>query len=196
MKEGLLEIGDCQLWCVENKEGAQRDVILLHGAKFSAATWQEVGTLDVLSQTGYPVHALDMPGYGQSKPCPSPPVELLHEYITRRKFNAPILIGPSMGGSICLDYYFTWPDTVGGLVLVGAVGLEKHRDRFAELKAPCLLVWGENDTISPLSGARFIEQRIPAAELVVLEKASHPCYLDQPDKWHQSLLAFFNGNAF
>ena len=114
MKEGLLEIGGCQLWCVENKEGPQRDVILLHGAKFSAATWQELGTLDVLSQAGYPVHALDMPGYGQSKPCPSRPVELLHEYIMREKFNAPILIGPSMGGSICLDYYFTWPDTVGG----------------------------------------------------------------------------------
>lgn len=196
MKERWINIGGCQLWRVENQEGSQRDILLLHGAKFSAATWQEIGTLDVLSQAGYRVHALDMPGYGKSPSCPASPVELLHDYITREKLNAPILIGPSMGGSICLDYYFSWPATVGGLVLVGAVGLEKHWDRFADLKAPCLLVWGENDSISPLSGARFIEQRIPAAELVVLEKAPHPCYLDQPDKWHQSLLAFLKGNAF
>lgn len=31
---------------------------------------------------------------------------------------------------------------------------------------------------------------IPDAELVMLEGARHPCYLDQPNEWHERLLAF------
>lgn len=101
-----------------------------------------------------------------------------------------------MGGSICLDYYFTWKDTVSSLILVGTVGIQKHRDRFRSINVPCLLIWGENDTISPLTCARFLKQEIPVAKLVVLENASHPCYLDQPEQWHRSLAAFLHGNAF
>jgi abhydrolase domain-containing protein 14 len=94
-----------------------------------------------------------------------------------------------------LDYYFTWLDTVGGLVLVGSVGIDRHRDDFQNLKLPCLLVWGEKDTISPLSGAHFLEKTIPKVKLVVLDGAPHPCYLDQTDKWHQSLITFLKEDA-
>jgi abhydrolase domain-containing protein 14 len=190
MQESFVKIGDCSLWCVQDRSADGRDIILLHGAKFSAATWQEIGTLDVLVEAGYRVHALDMPGFGKSGPCPASPAELIHEFMLQENLVSPILIGPSMGGGICLDYYFTWPDTVSGMILVGTVGIDRHRDNFGNLKVPCLLVWGENDAISPISGARFLEQTIPGAKLVVLEKASHPCYLDQPDLWHKSLTAF------
>jgi abhydrolase domain-containing protein 14 len=190
MKERFVKAGDCLLWCLEEQVGDRKDIILLHGAKFSAATWQELGTLRVLSQAGYRVHALDMPGFGKSKPCSASPVDLIRDFTLQEKLNSPILIGPSMGGRICLDFYFTWPEAVGGLILVGSVGIEQHRAQFAGLKVPCLLVWGENDAISPLSGARFLEKTIPDAKLVVLAKASHPCYLDQPDQWHQSLISF------
>jgi len=55
-----------------------------------------------------------------------------------------------------------------------------------------LLVWGEKDAVSPLANARFLQQEIPDAELVVLKNAPHPCYLEQPDAWHQSLTAFLS----
>ena len=196
MNERQVIIDDCSLYCMEDKAGSQKDIILLHGAKFSAATWQKIGTLDVLSEAGYRVHALDMPGFGKSTPCSASPIQLLHSFILQERINSPVLIGPSMGGSICLDYYFTWPETVGGLVLAGTVGIQKHRDQFRGINVPCLLVWGENDTVSPSSGARFLEQEIPIAQLVVLENAAHPCYLDQPDQWHRSLAAFLSENAF
>lgn len=196
MIERQIKINDCSLYCMQNKSGSKTDIILLHGAKFSAATWQKIGTLDVISDAGYRVHAMDVPGFGKSGPCSASPVKILHDFILQGQISSPVLIGPSMGGSICLDYYFTWPETVGGLVLVGTVGIQKYRSRFRGINVPCLLVWGGNDTISPLSGARFLQQEIPVADPVVLVNAPHPCYLDQPDQWHRALLEFLSENDF
>jgi pimeloyl-ACP methyl ester carboxylesterase len=47
------------------------------------------------------------------------------------------------------------------------------------IKAPTLLVWGAEDTDTPLSAAREMERLIPDAGLVVLEGAGHYSYLDQ-----------------
>jgi pimeloyl-ACP methyl ester carboxylesterase len=196
MDEKEITINDCTLCCLEDVAGPKRDIILLHGARFSAVTWQKTGTLDVLIKAGYRVHALDMPGFGKSETCSASPAQLLYDFIQQDVTDSPVLIGPSMGGGICLDYFFSWPETIGGLVLVGTVGIQNHRDQFRDVNVPCLLVWGENDTISPLSDSHFLQDEIPGAELVILENASHPCYLDQPDKWHQSLVSFLSLNKF
>jgi pimeloyl-ACP methyl ester carboxylesterase len=48
-----------------------------------------------------------------------------------------------------------------------------------DIKCPALLIWGENDTATPLSDARVMERLIPDAGLVVLKGAGHYSFLDQ-----------------
>jgi pimeloyl-ACP methyl ester carboxylesterase len=53
------------------------------------------------------------------------------------------------------------------------------REHLSRIAAPTLLIWGGNDTDTPLSAAREMEQLIPDAGLVVFEGAGHYSYLDQ-----------------
>lgn len=51
-------------------------------------------------------------------------------------------------------------------------------DCLALVRAPTLLVWGENDTATPLWMGKEMESRIPDAGLVVFEGVGHFAYLD------------------
>jgi pimeloyl-ACP methyl ester carboxylesterase len=48
---------------------------------------------------------------------------------------------------------------------------------------PTLLVWGSQDSDTPLEAAHEMERLIPDAGLVVLEGAGHYSYLDQPARF-------------
>ena len=52
-----------------------------------------------------------------------------------------------------------------------------------QIRVPTLLVWGSEDTDTPLSAAREMERLIPDAGLVELEGAGHFSYLDQPARF-------------
>ncbi|MEW6172234.1 MAG: alpha/beta hydrolase [Bacillota bacterium] len=46
------------------------------------------------------------------------------------------------------------------------------------IKAPTLLIWGDNDQVTPLSDAELIKSLIPNSGLVVLKNAGHYSYID------------------
>lgn len=46
------------------------------------------------------------------------------------------------------------------------------------IRVPTLLIWGENDTATPLSDGKLMEQKIPDAGLVVLSGAGHFAFAD------------------
>ncbi len=48
------------------------------------------------------------------------------------------------------------------------------------IKAPTLLIWGENDTATPLSDAKTMEKLIPGAGLVSFSGCGHYSFLDNP----------------
>jgi pimeloyl-ACP methyl ester carboxylesterase len=48
------------------------------------------------------------------------------------------------------------------------------------IKAPTLLIWGENDTATPLSHGQVMEKLIPNAGLVVLKNAGHWAFSQKP----------------
>ena len=188
--QGSIRSRDTELYCLQENSGSKVDLLLLHGAKFSAATWRDLGTLEMLADAGYRVCALDMPGYGNSPPSSFPADAVLQEVLQHRAPEGVVIVGPSLGGRYSLDLYFAFPRGIRGLILVGTVGVDAYRQRFREIGVPCLLVWGSEDTVSPSDNARFLEREIPDSELVMLKGARHPCYLDQPAEWHERLLDF------
>ena len=60
---------------------------------------------------------------------------------------------------------------------------EDFRSLLPSIKAPTLLIWGDQDRDTPLSDGRLMERLIPDAGLVVFEGAGHFAYLDQLDQF-------------
>lgn len=59
------------------------------------------------------------------------------------------------------------------------------------IKASTLLVWGENDTATPLSDAKTMEKLIPDAGLVVFPNCGHYSFLDNPGQFRAVMKSFF-----
>lgn len=59
------------------------------------------------------------------------------------------------------------------------------------IKAPTLLVWGENDTATPLSDAKKMEAEIPDAGLAVIKNAGHFSFVEQPVIFGSIMASFF-----
>jgi len=189
-----VSIGECTIHSLETKSSEGHEILLLHGAKFQAATWKKLATLDRLDGAGYRPQAIDLPGFGKSPRCAVAPERVLQAFIEKQKLFRPVLVGPSMSGRISLDFALKYPELVGGLVLIGAVGVRERGEQLDAIRVPCLILWGSNDTIAPLASARLLHERIPGARLRIFDNAGHPCYLDQPDLWHEELLSFLHKN--
>lgn len=59
------------------------------------------------------------------------------------------------------------------------------------IKASTLLVWGEKDTATPLSDAKYMEKHIPDAGLVAFPDAGHYSFLDNPGGFAAVMRQFF-----
>jgi len=188
--EKNIEVGGCAIHLLAAGEPAGREVVLLHGLKFQAATWQQTGTLAALAGAGCRAVALDMPGFGGSPACETAQEQVLSGVIRAETAGRPLLLGPSMGGRTALEFAISHPDQVGALILVGAVGVEENRNRLASIKVPTLVIWGSEDQVSPLANSEILLTEIKGARRVVIEGAPHPCYLDQPDLFHRAVLDF------
>lgn len=67
---------------------------------------------------------------------------------------------------------------------------EDLSDRLPMIKAPTLLIWGENDTATPISDARKMEKHIPGAALVSFAGCGHYSFLDNPGQFAAVLRSF------
>jgi pimeloyl-ACP methyl ester carboxylesterase len=64
------------------------------------------------------------------------------------------------------------------------------RHRLHRIKAPALLVWGENDGIVAPEYGRAYAGLIPGAQMTVIPQAGHYPHLEQPAEFMQRLRAF------
>jgi 3-oxoadipate enol-lactonase len=63
-------------------------------------------------------------------------------------------------------------------------------ERLPAITASTLILLGDEDQGAPPQAARAIQERIPGAELVVIESASHLSNIEQPEQFNRALLAF------
>ena len=60
------------------------------------------------------------------------------------------------------------------------------------IKSPTLLIWGEEDTATPLSDAITMKRLIPDAGLVAFPGCGHYSFLDNPFGFRAAVSSFFN----
>ena len=64
------------------------------------------------------------------------------------------------------------------------------RHLLSEISSPTLLIWGENDTDTPLANAQKIEKLIPDCGLCTIKGAGHFSFLEKPFETHAILESF------
>lgn len=60
-----------------------------------------------------------------------------------------------------------------------------------EVKEEVLLIWGENDTATPLKDGQLMEKEMPDAGLALIHNAGHFSFLDQPVIFENILRSYF-----
>lgn len=183
------KIGFCDIHYLEAGNTKDQTVILLHGMKFQAATWQDLGTLEQLTNAGFHAIAIDMPGFGKSPACEIDRNTVLSQFIEETGKNT-VLAGPSMGGRIALEFTLKNQNDLNGLVLIGSVGVQENKDELHTINIPTLIIWGSEDQISPLENCELLHSSIAGAKKIIIDGAPHPCYLDNSEIWHRKLLNF------
>ena len=61
---------------------------------------------------------------------------------------------------------------------------------YTDIKAPTLLIWGDEDHETPLWMGREMEKMIPDAGLVIFENGSHFAYLEQLVRFNTIIKTF------
>ncbi|MBD5203574.1 MAG: alpha/beta hydrolase [Bacteroidales bacterium] len=113
------------------------------------------------------------------------------------KHIAPIILGKK-GGKRLIDW---WRGKAGSAdyrnssdmmrAVMSKCVNEDLKHVMPSIKAPTLLIWGEEDTATPLSDAKTMERLIPGAGLVSWPGCGHYSFLDNPATFRLVLRSFF-----
>ena len=190
IEERDLVLGGKKVHYLEAGNPAGGKVVLLHGARYSSETWRTLGTIDRLARASYHVVALDLPGYGRSEVTPVETESFLAEVMTALGIEKAAIVSPSMSGQFSFPLVVRSPEKVTGFVPIAPAGSERYLRLLKKVKVKALVVWGEKDEIMPVEDSDALAAAMEDSKRVILKDASHPCYLDRPEEFHQELLAF------
>lgn len=68
------------------------------------------------------------------------------------------------------------------------------KTKFSELTIKTIVVWGKQDEMLHVSGARFLKEHIANCEIRILDECGHVLQFDQPKKTAQYLIEFLHSN--
>lgn len=110
---------------------------------------------------------------------------------------APLFLGNNLGNKVINYYRYKWSSAdwkAASPMMRNILSRCVNEDLKAvmpDIKAPTLLVWGENDTATPLSDAVTMERLIPDAGLVSFPGCGHYSFLDNPIGFKAVIKEFF-----
>lgn len=110
-------------------EGSGKDVLILHGWGANINTILPI--VNILKDK-FRVHALDLPGFGQSSQ-PKEPIdsfqyaEVVKKYMENMGINKVTLIGHSFGGKLSIILGSKFPELIEKIVLINSAGLRTKR---------------------------------------------------------------------
>ncbi|MBI3659824.1 alpha/beta fold hydrolase [Candidatus Acetothermia bacterium] len=64
----------------------------------------------------------------------------------------------------------------------------------SKIERPTLVLAGDQDQAVPVENARRLVQKLPNAQLKILDGASHLCFIEQHELFNQTVLEFLQGN--
>ena len=214
MPEDYVQVEDLKIryWTNSDvvKNSDKPTIVLFHGNAFSLDNWKQTKTLDMLTNEGYSVYAIDLPAGNGSKSDKVnenkfhsykdlvPTIERIFAKLGIN-FRDIVLVGPSMGGGFAVSYALAHPKRVVGLALVAPAltGLGEDRERVSELQMPTLLIWGDKDTlISVEEHGRALKNELPHSKLLIVKDAGHAVYLEKPGEFNELLLDFLSETVF
>lgn len=90
-----------------------------------------------------------------------------------------------------LEKDFLQTDPNGAIAaLRGMAQRSDHTEMLKNVTVPTLLIFGEEDKVTNLEGAKKLESEIPDAQLVVIEKIGHYSNLEDSESFNKALIDF------
>ena len=185
-----LNLENARVHYLEKGQKNSVSVLLLHGASFTSQTWQEIGTIELLTRAGYRAVAVDIPGYGRSQRISVSSLDFLAELLNVLNLNMPILVSPSMSGNYSLPFVINHSDKLAGFVAVSPVGIKRFQEELKGINLPTLAIWGSNDRIVPVAEADLLVKLMSNSQKVILNDAGHACYMRETEEFHKYLMNF------
>lgn len=110
-----------------------------------------------------------------------------YEYIRERV--AYTFYNPEVATKELVDEVFETTRSIPKCMRIVAIAKSAQRHNMADdipnIKAPTLLVWGLNDTITPAIVAHEFNRLIPNSQLKFIDKCCHAPMMEHPDKFNE-----------
>lgn len=194
MVGSYIEVQGCKTYIQKSAKitDESKSILLLHGLAYSSKTWMELETLQLLKSNGFEPYAIDLPGHGNSSDCKHNQETFLKDVLDALAIENSIILSPSMSGRYSIPLLIDYQDKLKGYIPVAPVIPKEYivrKDAFPETKVPSLIIYGEKDPMLK-SQLKDILTSIPNSKLTIIPEARHPCYIDDPDLFHNKVLDF------
>ena len=190
MHTQTLHIKETPLFIRRRGEGNPQSIIFLHGKRFSSLNWEELGTLEMLSEKGFDAIAVDLPGYGESPGSDIPTEEVLPLIINALGVIKPVVVAPSFSGNYALPVISEHPSDFTAVVAPAPLGVQENAGSLKGTSLPFLIIWGDNDPIVPVENAHILDSVLANSDVVILPEGGHPTYINQTETFHRHLVRF------